>query len=339
VASREEPAVIDAVEVLRRVEFLAMLDDDTLRELAARARRQTFAPGARILGELEAGADVYVIVDGDAAVTVEPRRGDVRELGTIGIGDAVGEMASLTGELRSATVTARTRVDVLVIADAEFDRLRARRPEVALVLCRVLARRLADADRQLADLSRPDATPAPPLPAPRGGSLARAWRELVTERRRDLAFLALAAFVLTLVAVRAGVYAAFRFDVRPRAILRIAYLSGFALLALSSLSALLSFRPWLRRIVAIAYGIGLALILNELGVTLAFDIFYKDIEHADPDVPFDIERLYRRTEAIRAVLYALALLVQAAYLRRFYRRVLLLAGARIKKLFVRRRAG
>ncbi len=318
------------VEVLRRVDFLAMLDDEALVEIAERARHQHFAAGERILGELESGADVYVITDGEARISVEPRRGERRDLGTIGVGGAVGEISSLTGELRSATVTAITAVDVLVIADHDFDRLRARRPEVALALCRVLAARLGDADRRLEELAKPG-SPATAVTPPRG-TLRRAWRELVTERRRDLAFLALAAFVITLIAVRLGVYAAFRFDVRPRAILRTAYLTGFLLLALSSLSALLSFRPWLRRAVAIAYGIGLALILNELGVTLAFDIFYKDIETPDPDVPFDIERLYRRTEAVRAILLALAVLVQAAYLRRFYRRVLLLAGTRLRKL-------
>ena len=60
---------------------------------------------------------------------------------------------------------------------------------------------------------------------------------------------------------------------------------------------------------------GLALILNELGVTLAFDIFFKDIHTPDPDVPFDIERLYRRAEPLRAIAMGLVVLVQAAYLR------------------------
>ena len=55
----------------------------------------------------------------------------------------------------------------------------------------------------------------------------------------------------------------------------------------------------MRRAIAVTYGIGCALIFNELGVTLAFDIFFKDIHTADPNVPFDIERLYRRTEALR----------------------------------------
>jgi CRP-like cAMP-binding protein len=322
----------DVVALLRRVDFLSVLDDAELAQLASLSRRVHFAAGERIVAELEFGADVYVVAAGEVRATVEPRAGEVRELGKIGEGGAFGEMASLTGELRSATVTATTPVDVLVIPDADFDRLRARRPEVALVLCRTLAARLATAERELEALAVPGA-PAPRREARPKGTFARAWRELVVERRRDLAFLALASFVVTLVAVRVAVGLALHYDLRPRTMLRIAYMTGFALLAMSSLTSLLSFRSWLRRVVAVAYGIGVALILNELGVTLAFDIFYKDIETPDPSVPFDISRLYERATAIHAVLVALAILIQAAYLRRFYRRVLVLAAARLRKLF------
>jgi hypothetical protein len=66
--------------------------------------------------------------------------------------------------------------------------------------------------------------------------------------------------------------------------------------------------------------VAVALILNELGVTLAFDIFYKDIQTPDPNVPFDVEDVYRRTEGVRGVLIALAVLLQVSYLRPFWRR-------------------
>jgi len=91
-----------------------------------------------------------------------------------------------------------------------------------------------------------------------------------------------------------------------------------------------------RRAIAVAYGVGLALILNELGVTLAFDIFFKDIHTPDPDVPFDIERLYERTEPVRAIVVGLVVLVQAAYLRRFYRRAAFVLATRLRKAVARR---
>src|SRR5579864_3287967 len=127
-----------ALPLLRRVEWLADLDDATLLEIARRARRARYGAGARIVCELDAGADVFVVASGEAEVSVEPRAGDKRVLGTLGEGGAFGEMSSLTGELRSATVTAKGDVECLVLSDADFDRLRERRPEIALALVRTL---------------------------------------------------------------------------------------------------------------------------------------------------------------------------------------------------------
>jgi uncharacterized membrane protein len=157
-------------------------------------------------------------------------------------------------------------------------------------------------------------------------------------RRRDLAFLAFAGFAVTLLFVRAFVYLAFRFELMPRGVLQGAYLTGFALLALSALGALLSYRRTTRRAVALAYGVACALIFNELGVTLAFDIFFKDIHTPDPSVAFDIERLYRRTEGVRAIAIGLVVLVQLVYLRRFYRRAGFVLRTRLRRAWSRVRA-
>ena len=324
--------------LLREVDFLAALDDESLHELVAHAPIVHHARGARIVSELESGADVFVLVKGEAEVFVEPRRGEKKVLQTLTPGRAFGEMSSLTGGLRSATVEATTPVDVLVIRDAAFDQLRERRPEVAVALLRTLAKRLAEADRAVDALlseTAPAAAIATTTPVERG-SIKRVWHELVVDRNRDLTFLTLVAFVLTLVVVRLVVYCSFRLDVAPRGVLRGAYMTGFTLLFASAAAAVLTFRPAVRRLVAIAYGIGVALIFNELGVTLAFDIFYKDIHTADPNVAFDVERLYRRTEPIRAIAIGLVVLIQAAYLRHFYRRVWFICKTRVRHVFARR---
>jgi CRP-like cAMP-binding protein len=327
--------VIEAqLAVLRAVEFLAPLDDDTLTELVAAGRIVRRGRGARIVTALESGADVFVLLKGEAEVFVEPRAGERRVLRTLAPGCAFGEMSSITGALRSATVVTTTDVELLVIPDAVFDRLRERRPEVAVALLRSLAKRLGEADRAVDALLSEHVAETPTKAEPvEPGSIRRVWRELVVSRSRDLTFLTLASFVLTLVAVRLVVYASFRLDLAPRTTLRVAYMSGFSLLVLSAATALLTFRPVVRRVVAIAYGIGVALIFNELGVTLAFDIFFKDIHTADPDVAFDVERLYRRTEPVRAIAIGLVVLVQAAYLRQFYRRVWFILKTRVRRLF------
>ncbi|HEY2366949.1 MAG TPA: cyclic nucleotide-binding domain-containing protein [Polyangiaceae bacterium] len=318
---------------LESVEFLRDVDEATLGEIAARADKRKYRAGARLVSELESGADVFVILTGEAEVSVEGQD-DKLVLGTLAAGNAFGEMSSLTGELRSATVTAKTDVEALVIADADFDRLRERRPRIAVALVRVLAKRLADAEKtvdalytgQLPNEARKDR----PLVL-RRGSIGRVWSELVAGRGRDLTFLALASFVVTLLCVRGIVHMSFRFDFAPRDVLRTLYMTGFFLVLLSSAASVLTFRPTYRRYIALAYGIGGALILNELGVTLAFDIFYKDIHTPDPNVAFDVERLYRRTEPLRAIVIGLVVLVQAAYLRTFYQRAWFILRTRLRR--------
>jgi CRP-like cAMP-binding protein len=333
------------LEILRQVDYLASLDDETLAELSTSGRHVRYGKGDCIVSELEAGADVFVLLDGKAEVSVQPRGTDKRAICTLSPGAAFGEMSSLTGELRSATVTAATDVEVLVVLDADFDRLRERRPLIAVAMVRVLAQRLLAAEQSVDTLLASTGDDVrPSLVAARAGSagtqrgsLGRVWSEMVVSRRRDLAFLTLAAFVVTLVLVRVGVHLSFRYDLAPREVVRVAYMTGFALLVGSAAAALLRFREGWRRFVALAYGAGIALIFNELGVTLAFDIFYKDIHTADPNAPFDVERLYQRTEAIRAIAIGLVVLLQAAYLRSFYRRVFFIAKTRVRKILSRSR--
>jgi len=331
--------------LLKHVPFLQSVDEEALRAFAARGRVSRWGKGERIVNELESGAEVFVLLHGEAEVSLEARRGEREVLGRLAPGSAFGEMSSLTGELRSATVVALEDVQALVVPDEAFDDLRERRPRVAVALVRTMALRLAAAEKAIDALlvsgsskTAVAAASSVHVKASRG-SIGRAWRELVVGRKKDLAFLTFAAFVATLAIVRLGVYLSFRFDFAPRDVLRSAYMTGFGLLGVSACSALLTFRPAWRRAIAVAYGIAVALILNELGVTLAFDIFYKNIDTPDPRVPFDVERLYRRTEGVRAVLIALAVLTQAAYLRPFWRRAAFVMRTRLRGASARTRRG
>ncbi len=331
----------EELALVRKVPFLASVDDDSLGELARRSRRGRWTQGARIVSELEPGADLFVVLRGEAEASLETARGERETLGRFGAGTAFGEMSSLTGQLRSATVVALGDVEALIVPDAAFDELRESRPAVAVALMRMMALRLADVERTIhalletsSDRSATPSTVEVGVGGAHRGSIARAWRELVVGRKKDLSFLVFVGFVGTLLAVRAGVYLSFRIDFAPMAVLRTAYMTGFALLGISACASLLTFRPAWRRAIALAYGLALALILNELGVTLAFDIFYKNITTPDPNVPFDVEELYRRTEGVRAVFIALAVLLQAAYLRPFWRRAAFVLRTRLRRVLV-----
>lgn len=321
----------EKVACLRAVTLFASLDDSSLDTVAEQAKVRRFPPNRCIVTELEFGDDVYVMVDGHAQVSVCPRSGERQVLGEIGPGSVFGEMASITGELRSATVRTLTPVEVLVLSDDLFDRLRASRPQIALSLVKTLLSRLVDAERTLTQLlSAPPASTADAAAREPRSTLSVLWRELVVNHKKDLAFLALVAFALTLIVVRLVVFVAFRYDLWPRQVLRAAYVSGFTLVMVSACAAILTFRPVARRFNMVAFGIGAALIINELGVTLAFDIFYQGYE-LDPDLVFDLEALYRRAEPARAAIIGLALLVQTVYLGTFYRRLWQLSTYRLRR--------
>jgi CRP/FNR family cyclic AMP-dependent transcriptional regulator len=71
--------------------------------------------------------------------------------GLLGIrvpGELIGEMSAIDAEPRSATATALEPVEVLVLSTEAFVAYLDRTPGVALILVRMLNRRLRDADRK-----------------------------------------------------------------------------------------------------------------------------------------------------------------------------------------------
>jgi NTE family protein len=84
---------------------------------------------------------VYFVINGRLRASIASEDG-ARSIGEIARGETVGEMAVLTGEPRSATVTA-IRDTVLAHATHEaFDELMRRHPELSLHMARILITRL-----------------------------------------------------------------------------------------------------------------------------------------------------------------------------------------------------
>ena len=81
------------------------------------AERRSLEVGETLVEQGEPGADLYVLVDGVLAVIVD---GD--EVAEIGPGAVVGELASLEGGKRTATLEARTPCRVAVVPAELIDR-------------------------------------------------------------------------------------------------------------------------------------------------------------------------------------------------------------------------
>ena len=126
-----------AVETLRGVPLFADLDERALERLARVFRERDFPAGATVTREGSSGAGFFVIVEGEAMVSVGGE-----ERARLRPGDYFGEIALIDEGVRSATITAETRLRCYGLTPWDFRPFVEEHPGVAWTLLRALARRL-----------------------------------------------------------------------------------------------------------------------------------------------------------------------------------------------------
>lgn len=129
-----------AVTALEQVPLLAELSKRDRQRLAQTMSERTYPPGKQVVVEGRGGIGFFIIVEGQAVVSIGERV--VRVLGP---GDYFGEMALLHGDARSATVTADTALRCLGVTAWNFKRFVTDNPPVAWALLQTLAERLREA--------------------------------------------------------------------------------------------------------------------------------------------------------------------------------------------------
>jgi len=125
---------------LRGVEIFSTLSFESLTELAGLVRSYTAPAGSVIIELGSLGQELYAVINGSAEARTPDGR--VRRLDE---GSVFGELAVLDPGPRSATVTAVTDCELIVVPRTTLLALADRRPEVMAEIAKVLARRLATA--------------------------------------------------------------------------------------------------------------------------------------------------------------------------------------------------
>jgi CRP-like cAMP-binding protein len=129
---------------LQGVPWSAGCTSGELADVARLCELVTVEAGEVILREGRLGRELFVIVEGTATVTR-----DKVVVNLLGPGDYFGELAAIESEPRSATVTATTDLDALVIGSREFDAIMSI-PAIRNALLRGMSRRIREADDRLA---------------------------------------------------------------------------------------------------------------------------------------------------------------------------------------------
>jgi len=129
------------------------LDERDLDALTKVARQTTAERGEIIVNQGSKGESLYVVVSGQIRVYLSDETGKEVILGLEGPGAIFGEISVLDGELRSASVAAMKRTELLKIEGQAFRQLLQTNARLAIAVITALAgmiRKLTDATQGLA---------------------------------------------------------------------------------------------------------------------------------------------------------------------------------------------
>ncbi len=125
-------------DALSHVPFLVPMGPEELDSLATDAVVFNYGRGERIVHQGDPGDALYVIREGTAIVTVGDAQTGEREVARLGRGEFFGEMALLTGEPRTASVTATEDIEAIVIYKEALQGVLARRPGLAQEMAEIV---------------------------------------------------------------------------------------------------------------------------------------------------------------------------------------------------------
>jgi hypothetical protein len=118
------PASLDAIPLFDGI------PKDEMVSLLTSVRPEKVAAGQVVVREGDSGDSLYLVVMGSLRVSTKGQDGEEVALAALGAGDFFGEVALLTGRPRTATVSALTDAELLILDRATVDHLRAKHPRI-----------------------------------------------------------------------------------------------------------------------------------------------------------------------------------------------------------------
>ncbi len=140
--SRDDAELIAS---LSKLSLFADLDEPALARIAAVSAPVEAPSGHVLIHPGQEGSGLFVIREGSVVVELGARTIECMA------GDFIGELSLLVdGLVHTGRVRATTPVKCIAISRNDFDELLVEEPRIAINMLRVLARRLAEADRMIA---------------------------------------------------------------------------------------------------------------------------------------------------------------------------------------------
>jgi len=133
----------DGLYFLKRNSLFGPLGDDVLAEIVSALKLIQMEKGDVVLRADEPGDSLYLIRNGRVRIASKPDAHSEKAVAYLGRGDAVGELALLTGEPQAFSAIADTPCEFLTLTKADFDMILEKHPLIGIHLSRALSKRLA----------------------------------------------------------------------------------------------------------------------------------------------------------------------------------------------------
>jgi CRP/FNR family cyclic AMP-dependent transcriptional regulator len=143
----------EALDSLRVIPLFSRVSDHDLEEIASHLIERRFPKHATVVEEGLEGDYMYVIREGRVKVTKASEDGREKIMNFLDRGQFFGDMALLTGGVRSATVKTLEATRLLALSRRDFIEILRQSSDLALAVIEELSRRLKETNEQASSLS------------------------------------------------------------------------------------------------------------------------------------------------------------------------------------------
>ncbi len=139
------------VEALAKAPLFREFTETGLRIFASIALDRVIPAGSPLFVESMVGESFFIVKSGTVRITQKIPAGEL-EIGTLGPGDHVGQLALLGKGVRLVSAIAATQCEVLEITQRDFAKLQPQKPQACLKLALAIAADLAQRISENRDL-------------------------------------------------------------------------------------------------------------------------------------------------------------------------------------------
>jgi CRP/FNR family transcriptional regulator, cyclic AMP receptor protein len=146
-------SMLSNLDLIRRVSLFAMLTPAQAELLANVVTKRRYKRGEVIVEKGKISNALFIMLSGNARVSMMDAKGREVILATLQAGDYVGEMSLIDSEPHSATVQADVLSDVLILGRVDFMNCLMDNTSMAYSVMRGLVQRLRAADQKIESLA------------------------------------------------------------------------------------------------------------------------------------------------------------------------------------------